>query len=120
MCACKFKTGNKDFLVQQGFSNIIPASSFASGQTYEDFRFFMCINRNKVLKALSTIKLDDNTTLDTKIVTDEDLRTLVGYVDNKEDVQKWGVDIKKLIGSITFDQSEIDTAQCDVVAFSND
>ena len=120
MCACKFRRGNADILATQGFTTLIPSSSFLSGNTYYDFLFYRCISESKWNNALSTIRIDNNTTLSDKIKTDEDVKKLATYADNGQDVAKWNVRIKDLLGSITFEPSELENASCKRVAFSND
>ena len=119
MCSCKFKSGNVQALASQGFSTIIPTSQFSSDNTYATFKFYKCVSESKFKNALSTIKIDGNTTLADKVNTDEDIKKLALYADNGSGMQKWGVDLKQLLGSIKFNQSELDNAQCQI-AFSND
>ena len=81
--------------------------------------FYRCISEDKFLQALNTIKLDKDTTLGQKVKTDEDVKKLAKFSETGEDIQKWGINIKSLLGSIIFDQTELDNAQCKI-AFSND
>ena len=119
MCACKFRSGPAPILVTQGFSTIISGSQFASGKTYEVFMFKRCVSRAKFQDKLATIKLDENTTLADKVITNEDVEKLSRYSDSGEDQVRWGVKIKDLLNQIVFTQDELDKSQCEV-AFSND
>lgn len=118
MCSCRFGYGNRQALVSQGFSTMIPASTFVSSPTYSDFLFFRCINKDKFSAALDSIK-DGNSTLGKKVVTDADINKLAQLADSGRDLQIWGISIKKLLGSIRFDQAELDNAKCKV-AFLKD
>lgn len=80
---------------------------------------YRCMNEKKFSDALATVRIDNTTTLRDKIRTREDIRKLAYYADNGIDMQKWRVNIKNLLKSISFDQAELDNAKCRV-AFSND
>ena len=118
MCACAFKNGSRQFLVNQGYSTIISAPAFASGNTYSEFMFYRCISEPKFLATLSTVKVGDST-LDKEIKTEVEVKKLAELADTGEDVKLWGVSVKSLLGAIKFDQDELDNAQCKI-AFSND
>lgn len=119
MCACAFKNGNRSVLMNQGFSTIISGSSFANANTYADFMFYRCVSEGKFLDALNTIQIDKDTTLGQKVKTQEDVKRLSNMADTGEDIKKWNINLKSLLGSIKFDQSELDNASCKI-AFSND
>lgn len=87
--------------------------------TYGDFMFYRCINEQKFYDALSTVRIDNITTLKDKVKTNQDVKKLAWYADNGGDQQKWGISIKRLLKAIEFDQAELDNAQCRV-AFAND
>lgn len=118
MCSCRFGYANRQALIGQGFSTLIPASTFISSPTYSDFMFYKCLNKDKFYSALDSIK-DGNSTLGRAIVTDADINKLAQLADSGRDMAIWGVSIKKLLGSIKFDQAELDNAKCRI-AFSKD
>lgn len=118
MCSCNLRYANRQQLINDGFVNVFPTSSFISTPTYSDFMFYRCINKDKFSNALNSIK-DGNSTLGTKVVTNEDVNKLAQIADSGRDMQIWGVSIKRLLGSIKYDQSELDNAQCKI-AFSKD
>lgn len=117
MCSCAFRYGSPQYLATQGYSTVIPSSSFISSPTYSDFMFYKCINKDKVFKALDTVRYQ-NSTLGKSVITDADFKKLAELADSGNDVKIFGVNIKRLLGSIQFDQSELDNAQCKI-AFSN-
>lgn len=106
-------------LSNQGVSTIIPAKQFVSDVTYQDFMMYRCISESKFLNALRTIKIDNNKTLADNIKTAQDVRKLAYYADSGIGFQKWNVDLKKLLGSIKFDDNEINKAECQI-GFSKD
>lgn len=110
--------GSAKALVSQGFTTIVPAQEFVTDETYQDFMLWRCTSEAKFLKALSTVKIDDKTTLADEIKTAEHVRKLATYSDSKEDKVKWGVSIKSLLGSIRFDDNELKKAECQI-GFSN-
>ena len=120
MCACAFKNGNRRILQNQGFVNIIPTSQFINQTTYNDFMFYRCVSESRFLQALETVRMPGNSTLGKQIKTDADVRKLAELSDKKWDVSMWGVDVKKLLDSIKFDQKELDNAQCRIAFSTND
>ena len=118
MCACAFRNGSRSVLETQGFTTILPASSFSSGNTYSRFMFYRCVSKPKFLMALSKVK-DVDDTLDKKILTDDHVKKLAELADNGTDMQVWGVNIKQLLGSIKFTNEELTTASCQI-AFANE
>lgn len=111
--------GNRLMLATQGYTTIIPAQDFISDVTYQDFMMYRCVNESKFLKALSNVKIDDSTTLADKVKTPEDVRKLSAYADNGQDILKWNVSIKDLLGSIEFNSKEKSNVKCQI-GFSND
>ena len=120
MCACSFKSGNRGVLLNQGYSTVISGSSFANGNTYADFMFYRCISEEKFLDALNTIQIDKDVTLGQRVKTEDDVKRLAQLSDEGGDLKKWNTNLKTLLGSIKFDQSELENASCKRVAFSKD
>ena len=119
MCGCAFKTASRQYLLNQGYSTIIPSNAFTAGNTYAIFMFKKCVSEGKFLNALSKIKLNDTTTLDKEIKTDNDVRKLAEFSETGEDIKRWGVNVRSLLESINYTQEELNNAQCKV-GFSKD
>lgn len=118
MCSlCSMRYGSGPALIAQGFTTIVPAQEFVDDETYQDFMLYRCASESKFLDALRTIKIDNTTTLADKVDTAEAVRKLATYADNGEDVKKWGVDLKKLLGSIRLTEKEKNKVEC-TMAFS--
>ena len=119
MCNCRFKSGNSQVLLNQGFVNVIPAATFVSDATFSDFMFYRCISESKFLAALNTVK-DGDTTIGKSVKTEDDVRKLAIHADKGTDMTNWGVSFKSLLGNIKFDQKELDNAQCQIAFSTNE
>lgn len=113
MCSsCAARYSSRETLVNQGYVTIIPSP--ISESTYSDFMLYKCLNEEKFYNALRTVQEEGGATLADKIRTSDDVKKLAGYADRKEDMVKWNVDIKKLLGSIKFTRAEQAKTQCQI------
>lgn len=118
MCSsCAARYANRQALMAQGSVTVIPSPTVYA--TYSDFMTYRCLSESKFLNALRTVKEEGDATLADRIKTDEDVRKLAGYADRGEDLKKWNVSLKALLGSIEFSPSERAKTSCQI-AFSND
>lgn len=118
MCgSCAMRVANSSVLVEQGYTTIIPSQEFVSDATYQDFMLWRCMSESKFKNALATVRIDDKTTLADKVKTAQDVRKLATYADNGQDMAKWSVSLKSLLGSIKFSNKELNKAECNI-AFS--
>lgn len=118
MCSsCAARYANRQALIDQGSIIIIPSPTVDA--TYSDFMTYRCLSEVKFLNVLRTIKEDGDTTLADRVKTEDDVRKLAGYADRGEDLAKWNVSLKTLLGSIRFSPAERAKTSCQI-AFSND
>lgn len=120
MCSsCRAGYGNGAALAAQGYTTIIPTKTYVSEITYSDFMLWRCYSERKFMDALRTIAIDNQgTTLADKVKTADDVRKLANYADTRQDIAKWNVNLKNLLGNIRFTPEEQQQASCKF-AFSN-
>lgn len=120
MCVCAFKKGYSQTLVSQGFTNIIPSSSFGAGSKCSEFAFLHCVNADKVYEKLNTIKVKDlqgNQVLLgdwVKTNAQENLKALAKLSESGEDIKYYGVKLSDLLGEIVFTPEEIKESSCKI------
>lgn len=117
MCSsCAARYGSMQALVNQGSVTVIPSP--ISDATYSDFMLYKCLSEKKFYDALRTVKEEGGMTLADKVKTSDHIRKLAAYADRGEDLKKWNVNLKTLLGNIKFSPEERAKTSCQI-AFSN-
>lgn len=112
MCDCGINIIPSAEALARGLDTTVPLNDVINGGTQAQFRWYACLNVDKVNEAfrVNKVEMKPGDPIQIKKVTDMD--ELAVMSDNKKDMQIFKKDLAKILRAIVWSQAELDNATC--------